>query len=115
MQRRCHATKNHVRALIASFLQSYALHSFKNTSYALRRASLERFAQGSAAVLCGRYAGDAAVGDWGEWEREIRRAVFGKRQDLTPMGSMGSHDPDGLDTDGCPSPDPNGDARLGCV
>lgn len=26
--------------------------------------------------------GDAAVGDWGEWEREVRCAHLGKGQDL---------------------------------
>lgn len=30
-----------------------------------------RRARGSAAVLCGGHAGDAAVGDWGEWGREV--------------------------------------------
>jgi len=33
-----------------------------------------RRARGSAAVLRGGYAGDAAVGDWGEWGREVRRS-----------------------------------------
>ncbi len=39
-----------------------------------RRAHARRgrsLARGSAAVLCGGYEGDAAVGDYGEWLREI--------------------------------------------
>ena len=42
-----------------------------------------RRARGSAAVLCGGYAGDAAVGDWGEWGREVRWPHFEAKVDLT--------------------------------
>ena len=44
-----------------------------------------RRARGSAAVLCGCYAGDAAFGDRGEWEREVCCPPMGGRQDQTHL------------------------------